>query len=86
MITRGLDPHPGRHTVVALDRNGCILANTTVPNTLAGFGELPLFARPFDTRRRAIEGAGNHFIVTFVTELRAQEKTVHSIAPSLTNQ
>lgn len=86
MITLGLDPHPGSHTVVALDRNGCLLANTTVPNTLAGLGELHLFARQFDDRRWAIEGAGNHFIATFVTELLAQQETVFSIAPSLTSQ
>jgi transposase len=86
MITLGLDPHPGSHTVVALDYNGCLLANITVPNTVAGLGQLHLFAGQFDSRRWAIEGAGNHFVATFVTALLAQEEAVYSIAPSLTSQ
>jgi transposase len=86
MITLGLDPHPGSHTVVALDCNGCLLANITVPNTVAGLGQLHLFAGQFGSRRWAIEGAGNHFVATFVTELLAQEEAVYSIAPSLTSQ
>ena len=44
MITLGLDPHPGSHPVVALDSNGCLLANLTVPNTEAGLEQLHLFA------------------------------------------
>jgi transposase len=86
MITLGLDPHPGSHTVVALDGNGRLLANLTVPNTEAGLEQLHLFAKQFGARRWAIEGAGNHFIATFVTELLAHEETVYSISPSLTSQ
>src|SRR4051794_31390248 len=86
MIILGLDPHPGSHTVVALDSNGRLLANLTVPNTEAGLEQLPLFAKQFGARHWAIEGAGNHFIATFVTEWLAQEETVYSIAPSLTSQ
>jgi transposase len=86
MIILGLDPHPGSHTVVALDSNGCLLANLTVPNTEAGLEQLHLFAKQFGARRWAIEGAGNHFIAAFVTELLAQEETVYSISPSLTSQ
>jgi transposase len=86
MITLGLDPHPGSHTVVALDSNGRLLANLTVPNTGAGLGQLHLFAKQFGARRWAIEGAGNHFIARFVAELLAQEETGYSIAPSLTSQ
>ena len=44
MITLGPDPHPGSHTVVALDCNGCLLANITVPNTAEGLAQLHLFA------------------------------------------
>jgi hypothetical protein len=72
MIILGLDPHPGSHTVVALDSNGRLLANLTVPNTEAGLEQLHLFAKQFGARRWAIEGAGNHFIATFVNELLAQ--------------
>jgi transposase len=86
MITLGLDPHPGSHTVVALDSNGCLLAHLTVSNTGEGLHQLDLFAKQFGARRWAIEGAGNHFIATFVTELLAQEETVYSISPSLTSQ
>src|SRR3954453_7838020 len=86
MIILGLDPHPGSHTVVALDSNGRLLANLTVPNTEAGLEQRHLFAKQFGARRWAIEGAGNHFIATFVTELLAQEETVYSLSPSLTSQ
>lgn len=71
MITLGLAPHPGNHTVVALDNTGRLLANLTVPNTAAGREQLHLFAKQFGARRWAIEGAGSHFIATFVTELLA---------------
>lgn len=86
MITLGLDPHPGSHTVAVLDSNGCLLVNVRVPNTADGLGQRHLFARQFDSRLWAIEGAGNHFMAEFVTELLAQEETVYSIAPSLTSQ
>jgi transposase len=86
MITLGLDPHPGSHTIVALDGNGCLLANTTVPNTVAGLSDLFRFAGRFDSRRWAVEGAGNHFVAMFVTELLARGEAVYSIAPSLTSQ
>lgn len=62
MITLGLDPHPGSHTVVALDLNGSLLASLTVLNTSAGLRQLQLFSAQFELRRWAIEGAGNHFI------------------------
>jgi hypothetical protein len=32
MITLGVDPHPGSHTVAALDPNGATLASITVSN------------------------------------------------------
>ena len=51
MITLGLDLHPGSHTVVALDSNGRLLANLTVPNTGAGREQGHLFAKPFGARR-----------------------------------
>src|SRR3954447_7378759 len=86
MIILGLDPHPGSHTVVALDSNGRLLANLTVPNTEAGLEQRHLFAKQFGARRWGIEGAGNHFIATFVTELLPQEETLYSLAPSLTSQ
>jgi hypothetical protein len=40
MITLGLDPHPGTHTVVALDENGASLGHLAVPNTPEGLIQL----------------------------------------------
>jgi len=86
MITLGLDPHPGSHTVVALDPNGASLATLTVLNTPEGLSQLHQFAIPFSTRRWAIEGAGNHFVAIFVGQLLDQGEMVYSIPPSLTSQ
>ena len=51
MITLGLDPCQGSHTVVALDPNGASLASITVANTSAGLAQLHQFAVPFIVRR-----------------------------------
>lgn len=48
MTTLGLDPHPGSHTVVALDLNGAVLGSLTVLNTSAGLRRLQLFAAQFE--------------------------------------
>src|SRR5690242_20571635 len=69
MVTLGLDPHPGTHTVVALDLNGSLVVSLTVLNTAAGIAQLQDFAGQFSLRRWAIEGAGNHFITGFVKQL-----------------
>jgi transposase len=86
MITLSLDPHPGSHTVVAMDPNGASLGSITVPNTPEGLFQLHQFAVRFAIRRGAIEGAGNHFIAAFVSQLLEQSETVYSIPPSLTSQ
>src|SRR3954462_3247695 len=86
MITLSVDPHPGSHTVAALDRNGATLANITVSNTAEGLSQLHQFAVPFARRRWAIEGAGNHFIAVFVRQLLERSEIVYSIPPSLTSQ
>ena len=86
MVTLGLDPHPGTHTVVALDLNGSLLASLTVLNTAPGIAQLRLFASQFSLRRWAIEGAGNHFIAAFVKQLLENGEAVHSICPNLTSQ
>jgi transposase len=86
MVTLGLDPHPGSHTVAALDLNGLLLTSLTVLNTSAGLRELQLFAAQFELRRWAIEGAGNHFIADFVKELLARAEAVYPICPNLTSQ
>ena len=47
MITLGLDPHPGTHTVVALDENGASLGHLAVPNTPEGLTQLHEFGARF---------------------------------------
>jgi transposase len=86
MVILGLDPHPGTHTVAALDRNGSSLANLSAPNTPEGFSQLRQLAAPFPARCWAIEGAGNHFIATFVSQLLEQGEIVYSVPPGLTSQ
>ena len=86
MITLGLDPHPSSHTAAALDANGSSLANLTVPNTPDGLAQLHQFAMQFPSRRWAIEGAGNHFVAPFVSQLLEQGEAVSSIPPGLTSQ
>ena len=71
MIKIGLDPHPGTHTVVALDENGARLGHLSVANTREGLLRLHEFGASFVPRRWAVEGAGNHFIAAFVAELLA---------------
>ena len=86
MITLGLDPHPGSHTVVALDESGVSLGHLTVANTEEGLTRLHEFSVQFTARRWAVEGAGNHFISIFVGQLLSRGESVFSISPSLTSQ
>lgn len=86
MITLGMDPHPGSHTIAALDSNGSLLGSIKVPNTSPGLEQLHQFASQFVSRRWAIEGAGNRFVAQFVNELLAKGEAVFPIAPSLTSQ
>jgi transposase len=86
MITLGLDPHPGSHTVVALDECGVSHGHLTVPNTEEGLVRLHQFSAQFEPRRWAVEGAGNHFISMFVGHLLSRGEPVFSIPPSMTSQ
>src|SRR3954471_13884642 len=86
MITLGMDPHPGSHTVAALDSNGSLLGSIKVLNTSAGLEQLHQFASQFPSRRWAIEGAGNRFLAQFVNELLAKGETIYAIAASLTSR
>ena len=86
MITLGMDPHPGSHTVAALDGNGSLLGSIKVLNTSTGLEQLHQFASQFASRRWAIEGAGNSFVAQFVKELLAKGEPIYPIAPSLTSQ
>jgi transposase len=53
----GLDPHPGSHTVVALNAHGAILESLRVSNDPAGIEGLLEWRKTFTDRRWAIEGA-----------------------------
>ena len=86
MITIGLDPHPGSHTVAALDAQGATVATLTVKNLPEGFTDLRTFAERFPDRRWAIEGAANRYILPFVVSLLEQGDVVHHIPPNLTSQ
>jgi transposase len=86
MITLGLDPHPGSHTVVALDESGASQGHLKVSNTEEGLRQLHKFAAQFSSHRWAVEGAGNHFISMFVSQLLSRGESVFSISPSLTSQ
>jgi hypothetical protein len=86
MITLGMDPHPGSHTVAALDSNGSLLGSIKVMNSPAGLEQLHEFASQYTSRRWTVEGAGNRFVAQFVKELLAKGETIYSIASSLTSQ
>jgi transposase len=81
-----MDPHPGSHTVAALDSKGSLLASIKVLNSSAGLTQLHQFASQFASRRWAIEGAGNRFVALFVKELLAKGEPMYAIPPSLTSQ
>ena len=86
MITLGLDPHPGSHTVVALDNNGASLGHLAVPNTPEGLKQLHEFGFRFSPRRWAVEGAGTISLLLSLLSCLANSESVFSIPPSLTSQ
>jgi len=57
MIALGMDPHPGRHTVAALDSSGSLLGSMKVQNTSAGLEQLHKFCIAIYVLSWAIEGA-----------------------------
>jgi transposase len=87
MITiLGLDPHPGSHTVVALNVHGAILDSLQVRNDPPGLQHLLEWRKAFTERRWAIEGANNRFIRGFVATLLELGEVVVNIPPTLTGQ
>ena len=89
MITLSLDPHPGSHTVVAMDPNGASLgryhcsqyAGRSFPICIS----LPV---PFAIRRWSDRRSGQSFYNCFCgqAKLLEQSERVYSIPPSLTSQ
>ena len=57
MITLGLDPHPGSHTVVALDKMALSLGHLAVPNTPEGLIRLHEFGARFFRAVGRLKGA-----------------------------
>ncbi len=86
MIIIGVDPHPNSHTACALDANGAVVADLSVENTPQGLDELRRWASSFEDKCWAIEGAGNHFIASWVAELLADGERLVNIHPNLTSQ
>jgi transposase len=82
----GLDPHPGSHTVVALNAHGAILDSLQVSNDSAGIQRLLEWRNTFTERRWAIAGANKRFIRGFVATLLEQGEVVVNIPPTLTSQ
>lgn len=61
---------------------GCL----TVKNDTSGMKELWQWAKQFEARCWAIEGAGNRFIAPLVAHLLCEQEPVINIAPNLTSQ
>jgi hypothetical protein len=82
-----LDPHPGSHTVVALNAHGAILEQLRVSNDGAGIERLLEWRKAFTDRRWAVErGHSNRFIRGFVSTLLEQGEVVVNIPPTLPSQ
>jgi hypothetical protein len=71
MITLGLDPHPGSHTVVALDPNGALWPGSRFSIRREGLSQLHQFAIHFSARRwRRLVGHGAHELL-YLQKIRA---------------
>ena len=85
MIIIGIDPHPGSHTAVAMDKQGKILGSKTVVNDKAGLTALLPWLASYEVEVCAIEGANNPFARKLSRLLLAEYKVV-DVSPSLTSQ
>ena len=56
-VTIGVDPHKASHTAAVLDEHGQLLGQQRFPATLEGYQALRQWARRWDGRRWAVEGA-----------------------------
>jgi len=86
MIIIGIDPNPGSHTAVALDKNGTVLANKTVSNDSQGLKKLRKWLKKFEVKVCGIEGANNPFSRELSRMLLEKGYRIVNIHPSLTSQ
>ena len=86
LVTVGVDPHPATHTAAALDENGKVLASLTVSHSSKGLQKLATWAKRFEKRQWAVEGAGNAYIHPFVVSMLKEGEKVFAISPNLTSQ
>lgn len=82
----GVDPHPKSHTAVAMDGAGKILSTQTFANDAQGLSSFLKWLEGYEERVIGIEGAGNKFVLEWVSGLLAEGERVISVSPALTSQ
>ena len=85
MVIIGIDPHPGSHTAVALDKQGKVLGSQTVSNDEAGIASLLSWLETYEPNICGIEGANNPFTRKLCKAVRASYSVV-DVPPGLTSQ
>lgn len=87
MTIIGIDPHPGSHTAVCLDKEGKQLGFLTISNDGLGLAKLEAWLKNFnEIERCAVEGANNPFARTLSEGLLKAGYHVVDVNPSLTSQ
>lgn len=86
MVIIGVDPHPGSHTVAAMDAQGKVLGHCTVENDAEGLAALENWLGDYQVERCAVEGANNPFARALSQSLLGQGHHVTDVSPSLTSQ
>jgi transposase len=87
LVIIGVDPHPATHTAFAIEANSAKpLADISVQNSEEGILGLMEWAKAFEERHWAIEGASNPFAAPLVGALLAENEPITDIPPSLTSQ
>jgi transposase len=83
-IVIGVDPHPGSHTFSALDVNGGVIDELRIENSEEGRRALWIWVNQFPERRWAVEGPGNRFARSLVSELLEAGEELHAVTPGMT--
>jgi transposase len=86
MVIIGVDPHPGSHTAVALDKQGKRLGALTVENSEAGISQFQTWLSGYEVERCAIEGANNPFARSLSQFVLKAGHNLVDVSPSLTSQ
>ena len=85
MVIIGVDPHPGSHTAVAMNKHGKTLGAKTVSNDGAGLAALMGWLRRYELEVCGVEGANNPFARELSRKLLGRYKVI-DVPPSLTSQ